>query len=167
MFINRLGRSAVEDQALEIVERKGLGHPDTICDSVMNRISIELSKEYIKRFGVVLHHNVDKALLCGGAALAMAEWELTVQYPEGGFPGHFVDRPNPPVVFNTGQVIFGLLAAHEAAGNAYFLASARQAGDWLLGEQDPDGSRHLQRAREYGRQHPGIGIEECLRQTAK
>ena len=74
------------------------------------------------------------------AALAMAEWERTVQYPEGGFPGHFVDRPNPPVVFNTGQVIFGLLAAHEAAGNAYFLASARQAGDWLLSQQDPDGA---------------------------
>ena len=69
VFINRLGRSAVEDQALEIVERKGLGHPDTICDSVMNRISIELSKEYIKRFGVVLHHNVDKSLLAAGVAV--------------------------------------------------------------------------------------------------
>jgi len=69
VFINRLGRSAVEDQALEIVERKGLGHPDTICDSVMNRISIELSKEYIKRFGVVLHHNVDKSLLAAGVTV--------------------------------------------------------------------------------------------------
>src|SRR4030042_1147951 len=69
VFINRLGRSAVEDQALEIVERKGLGHPGTICGSVMNRISIELSKEYIKRFGVVLHHNVDKSLLAAGVAV--------------------------------------------------------------------------------------------------
>lgn len=69
VFINRLGRLAVEDQALEIVERKGLGHPDTVCDSVMNRISVELSKEYIKRFGVVLHHNVDKSLLAAGVAV--------------------------------------------------------------------------------------------------
>ena len=69
VFINRLGRSAVEDQALEIVERKGVGHPDTVCDSVMNRISVELSKEYIKRFGVVLHHNVDKSLLAAGVAV--------------------------------------------------------------------------------------------------
>jgi len=66
VFVNLLGRAAIEDQALEIVERKGLGHPDTMCDSVMNRISVELSKEYMKRFDVVLHHNVDKSLLAAG-----------------------------------------------------------------------------------------------------
>ncbi len=59
---------ALEDQPLEICERKGLGHPDTMCDSVMNQISIELSKEYMKEFGVVLHHNVDKSLLAAGVA---------------------------------------------------------------------------------------------------
>ncbi len=63
-----LGRIALEDQPLEIVERKGLGHPDTICDSVMNQISVDLSKEYINKFGVVLHHNVDKSLLAAGVA---------------------------------------------------------------------------------------------------
>lgn len=50
----------------EIVERKGLGHPDTICDLVMNEISIELSKLYIKETGSVQHHNMDKALLVAG-----------------------------------------------------------------------------------------------------
>lgn len=73
-------------------------------------------------------------------ALAMAEWALSIQYPEGGFPGHFVDRRNPPVVFNTGQIIFGLVAAHEATGGGRFLAAARCAGDWLLSQQDPDGA---------------------------
>lgn len=66
VFINKLGRTALEDQPLEICERKGLGHPDTICDSVMNEISIQLSKEYLHRFGAVLHHNVDKSLLAAG-----------------------------------------------------------------------------------------------------
>jgi len=69
VYVNKLGRIALEDQPLEIVERKGLGHPDTICDSVMNRISVELSKEYIDKFGVVLHHNVDKSLLAAGVAV--------------------------------------------------------------------------------------------------
>jgi len=69
VFINRLGRVALDDQPLEICERKGLGHPDTICDSVMNKISIELSKEYMKKFDVVLHHNVDKSLLAAGVAI--------------------------------------------------------------------------------------------------
>ena len=59
----------MDDQPLEICERKGLGHPDTICDSVMNKISIELSKEYMKKFDVVLHHNVDKSLLAAGVAI--------------------------------------------------------------------------------------------------
>jgi S-adenosylmethionine synthetase len=54
------------NKRFEIVERKGLGHPDTICDAVMDRISIELSKFYMKCFGAVLHHNLDKALLVAG-----------------------------------------------------------------------------------------------------
>lgn len=53
---------------LEIVERKGLGHPDTICDALAERLSAALSAFYLARFGVILHHNVDKALLVGGAA---------------------------------------------------------------------------------------------------
>jgi len=73
-------------------------------------------------------------------ALAMAEWELEIQLPEGGFPGHFVDQRHPPVVFNTGQVIFGLIAAYKATNDERFLAAARRAGAWLVGVQDPDGA---------------------------
>ena len=54
----------------EIVERKGLGHPDTICDALVENLSIGLARTYYERFGLVLHHNVDKALLVGGAASA-------------------------------------------------------------------------------------------------
>ncbi len=52
----------------EIVERKGVGHPDTICDALAENLSRALSRFYLERFGAILHHNVDKALLCGGAA---------------------------------------------------------------------------------------------------
>jgi S-adenosylmethionine synthetase len=51
---------------IEIVERKGLGHPDTICDSVMEKISQALSKAYVEKFGRILHHNCDKGLLIAG-----------------------------------------------------------------------------------------------------
>jgi S-adenosylmethionine synthetase len=53
---------------VEIVERKGLGHPDTICDALAETLSRNLCREYRERFGTILHHNVDKALLCGGSA---------------------------------------------------------------------------------------------------
>lgn len=55
---------------LELVERKGVGHPDTICDALAEHLSRGLSRAYLERFGVILHHNVDKALLRGGAARA-------------------------------------------------------------------------------------------------
>jgi S-adenosylmethionine synthetase len=53
---------------VEVVERKGLGHPDTICDALAETLSRNLCREYRTRFGDILHHNVDKALLCGGSA---------------------------------------------------------------------------------------------------
>ncbi|MDI6889707.1 MAG: methionine adenosyltransferase [Thermodesulfovibrionales bacterium] len=59
------GRSITE-HPVEIVERKGTGHPDYICDSIMDAISVALSKEYVKEFGTILHHNIDKGLLAAG-----------------------------------------------------------------------------------------------------
>lgn len=53
---------------VELVERKGIGHPDTICDALAEELSRALCRFYLERFGAVLHHNVDKALLVGGAA---------------------------------------------------------------------------------------------------
>lgn len=53
---------------VEFVERKGLGHPDTICDALAETLSRNLCRHYLDRFGTVLHHNVDKVLLCGGSA---------------------------------------------------------------------------------------------------
>lgn len=64
--VNLLNQTPLEDQPIEICERKGLGHPDSICDSMMDRISVALSEEYLKRFGRILHHNIDKGLLVAG-----------------------------------------------------------------------------------------------------
>jgi S-adenosylmethionine synthetase len=50
----------------EHVERKGLGHPDTICDLVMEAVSVALSRAYLEACGRVLHHNIDKGLLVAG-----------------------------------------------------------------------------------------------------
>jgi S-adenosylmethionine synthetase len=66
IIVEDLKQTPLEKQRVEIVERKGLGHPDYICDAVMDSISIELSKEYLKRAGEILHHNVDKSLLVAG-----------------------------------------------------------------------------------------------------
>lgn len=64
--IEELSATPIAERKVEVVERKGIGHPDYICDSIMNQVSVELSKEYIKRFGTVMHHNIDKGMLVAG-----------------------------------------------------------------------------------------------------
>ncbi len=64
--VSQLDQLTVAEQPLEIVERKGVGHPDHICDAIMNDVSVALSKQYLKKYGTVLHHNIDKALLAAG-----------------------------------------------------------------------------------------------------
>ncbi len=66
IVIEELQQKAIIEQRTEICERKGLGHPDTICDAVMNEISIRFSREYMKKFGTIMHHNVDKGMLVAG-----------------------------------------------------------------------------------------------------
>ncbi|MEM3096797.1 MAG: methionine adenosyltransferase [Nitrososphaerota archaeon] len=66
--VETLDKKTVEEQQIEFVERKGLGHPDYIIDSACESASIQLSKYYLQKFGRILHHNLDKGLLVGGRA---------------------------------------------------------------------------------------------------
>ncbi len=68
IIVENLQQQPIEGHTVEFVERKGLGHPDYIADSLSEELSIELCKDYNKRFGTILHHNVDKVLLVGGQA---------------------------------------------------------------------------------------------------
>ena len=66
ILVNGSKRIPLDKQPVEIVERKGVGHPDSMCDAIMDQVSVELSKAYIKEFGTILHHNTDKSLLVAG-----------------------------------------------------------------------------------------------------
>jgi S-adenosylmethionine synthetase len=68
--ITSIGEARGDASEVEIVERKGLGHPDTICDALAESFSRALSRAYVERCGAILHHNVDKVLLRGGASEA-------------------------------------------------------------------------------------------------
>lgn len=61
-----------QDNPFEVVERKGIGHPDTVADAVAEKISVEYSKYCLEHFGAVLHHNVDKFAALGG--LVEVDW---------------------------------------------------------------------------------------------
>jgi uncharacterized protein YyaL (SSP411 family) len=73
-------------------------------------------------------------------ALQMARWEIDVQMSEGAVLAGFLGSPRGPAVFNTGQVLFGWVAAYEESRDERFLAAARRAADYLVREQDADGA---------------------------
>lgn len=66
LLIEALQQLPLGRQGIELVERKGKGHPDSICDAVAEQVSLALCREYLAAFGRILHHNVDKALLVAG-----------------------------------------------------------------------------------------------------
>uniref|UniRef100_A0A7J2THN0 S-adenosylmethionine synthase n=1 Tax=Archaeoglobus fulgidus TaxID=2234 RepID=A0A7J2THN0_ARCFL len=66
IVVEELVHTPIEQQMVELVERKGIGHPDSLADGIAESMSRELCKEYIKRFGVVLHHNTDETQIIAG-----------------------------------------------------------------------------------------------------
>lgn len=100
------------EREVEVVERKGLGHPDTICDSTLEAISVALCREYLARCGRVLHHNIDKGLLVAGAS-------------EPRFGGGKVVHPM--------RLVVGDRAADRVGDDAIPVAeiAAEAASDWV------------------------------------
>lgn len=115
----------VSRREVEIVERKGVGHPDFICDAVMDRVSVALSREYTKRFGAVLHHNIDKGLLVAGQV-------------EKRFGGGKVVRPMELIVGDRATFVAGKVRVPVAA-------IVRQGVNSWISENLPhvDPERHL------------------------
>lgn len=58
--------TGINDRQFEVVERKGMGHPDTICDGLAEEISIEYSRYCLENFGCILRHMIDKISVTGG-----------------------------------------------------------------------------------------------------
>lgn len=66
MNITHIWKHLESSPDMEIIERKGLGHPDTLCDALAEDFSRTYSNYTLQRFGAVLHHNFDKVGLLGG-----------------------------------------------------------------------------------------------------
>ncbi|WP_135606035.1 methionine adenosyltransferase [Methanococcoides sp. NM1] len=66
--VEHLHETPIEKQEIELVERKGMGHPDSISDGLAEAVSRALCKEYIDKCGAVLHHNTDETQIVAGRA---------------------------------------------------------------------------------------------------
>lgn len=75
------------------------------------------------------------------AAINMTDWLISVQLDNGAFPGGLhSNKGSSPNVFNTGQIMIGLLRTYDETQNSKYLESAQKAGDWLVNIQNEDGS---------------------------
>jgi len=95
IFIEHLNQKPVSEQKIEIVERKGIGHPDSLTDAICEASSRVLSLYYIDKIEFIQHHNLDKGLLIGGASNPVF----------GG--GEIIDRPRA-IVAGTATVLESL-----------------------------------------------------------
>jgi S-adenosylmethionine synthetase len=66
IFVEKIEYTPVEKQYVELVERKGIGHPDSIADGLSENVSKALCKMYLERYDRVLHHNTDETQIVGG-----------------------------------------------------------------------------------------------------
>ncbi|RMF75585.1 MAG: hypothetical protein D6744_13245 [Planctomycetota bacterium] len=100
---------------------------------------------YPETTGYIARTFFDHACVNGDEALRsrawrMIDWLLERQFHDGGFPGQFGDRSAGPIVFNTGQILFGLVrAAQDDPQRGDVQHAARNAAGWLIAKQGPDG----------------------------
>jgi S-adenosylmethionine synthetase len=95
IVVEALAEVPVARRRIELVERKGLGHPDTICDALAEAVAVALNRMYLATLGSIPHYNVDKALLVAGQCAK-------------GFGGGEVTRPM--------ELVLGDRATFEVSG---------------------------------------------------
>lgn len=72
-------------------------------------------------------------------ACRAADWEIAIQLPSGAVQGGVIGEGRTPAIFNTGQVMFGWLAALEITGEPRYAEALRRAGQYLVSAMDPEG----------------------------
>ncbi|MGD9518599.1 MAG: methionine adenosyltransferase [Armatimonadota bacterium] len=108
--ITQAAYEPMDQRTIEMVERKGIGHPDTICDKVAEELSRALSRYYLGSCHRILHHNVDKALLVGGQTQAWFGGGEIIE------PIRLILSGRAALASNGKQVPLGRLAVETARG---------------------------------------------------
>jgi folate-dependent phosphoribosylglycinamide formyltransferase PurN len=79
-------------------------------------------------------HFADRARRC-------VDFLERVQLSSGAFPGRELhENRTEPSIFNSAQILTGLVAWHRATGEPRALAMAHRVTDWLVSMQDEDGA---------------------------
>jgi S-adenosylmethionine synthetase len=123
LVVETLGGPPLAQRRTELVERKGISRPDTICDSLVEAIAVSLNRMYVRHLGAVAHSNIDKALLIAGQChKAFGQGEVT----------------------RSGELIVGDRATFEVGGRKLPVeATAQAAVDRWLADHVPAVAPHV------------------------
>jgi len=70
----------------------------------------------------------------------VADWECLIQLKNGGFQSGIIGENKQPSIFNTGQIILGLIRAYKELGDEQYYNSAIKAGNFLVKNQENNGN---------------------------
>lgn len=73
-------------------------------------------------------------------AFKSADWVCTLQMDNGALPSGLLSTNPSPSIFNTGQMIFGLVRAYEESGDDKYRIVFEKAVNWLVSVLEEDGS---------------------------
>jgi uncharacterized protein YyaL (SSP411 family) len=132
------------EAALEWIERAHRASTDGGISKGYDSLRRRWSPSYPETTGYTIPTLLNAAAMLSRSelrvlALALADYLLRVATPEGAV-GHWTATASQPIVFDTGQVIFGWLAAYEASQKARYLEAAMRAGNWLAANQGSSGA---------------------------
>ncbi|MDD1674565.1 MAG: methionine adenosyltransferase [Methanomicrobiales archaeon] len=123
--VEQIDQTPIEQRQIELVERKGIGHPDSLMDGIAESVSRALCRAYIEECGGVLHHNTDQGEIVGGQTLPV-------------FGGGKVIKPMYVLVVGRATKVFNGVSIPT---DAVALSSARDYLRTTLTNLDPE--RHV------------------------
>lgn len=131
----------------EAVERKGIGHPDTLADGISESISVALCRYYLEEFGQIMHYNVDKVLIIAGRS-----------NPEFGGGSILV----PPSVIVGGRATAPSTKAVKEiiddAVTSFFYATLKNLKEFLIEPRVEEGAPELRSLIGRGANDTSIGV---------
>lgn len=93
---------------------------------------------YIVPSLIAYYHREGNSIARDTARRAL-NWLVSIQKPSGGWQSGYVDQNKDEIVFNTGQVIRGMVAGYKEFDDLAYLKSAVAACRWLTSIQHEDG----------------------------
>ncbi|PSP73052.1 S-adenosylmethionine synthetase [Halobacteriales archaeon QH_9_66_26] len=161
-----LDRPAVDDQTVEIVERKGIGHPDSLCDGIAESVSRALAAAYLDRVGTILHYNTDETqLVAGNAAPAFGGGEviepiyiLIVGRATSEYEGTTI--PTEPIALRAARQDLDAHVPHLDVGTDVILDAKLGEGSGDLRDVFDDGSVPMANDTSFGVGHAPLSETE-------